>query len=75
MIEQAGFGTYVFFACFCFLAAIWAYIFVPETKGKSLEELDEVFGDGSGKEEHEVMRRVAAGAATREEGGRRTEVV
>lgn len=71
MIEQAGFGTYVFFGIMCFLAAIWAYMLVPETKGKTLEELDEVFGDGSGKEEHEIMRRVAAGAAMNEEGAGR----
>jgi len=65
MISEAGFGTYVFFACFCYLAMLWAYLLVPETMGKSLEELDEVFGDGSGHEEHEVMRRVAAGARSR----------
>lgn len=32
MIEQIGFGTYVFFAVWCFLAALWAWLFVPETK-------------------------------------------
>lgn len=71
MIEYAGFGTYVFFACFCFLGAIWAYMLVPETKGRTLEELDEVFRDGAGKEEHEIMRRVAAGTVLRESGGGR----
>lgn len=71
MVEGAGFGIFVMFAVFCFLAVIWAYMLVPETKGKTLEELDEVFGDGSGKEEHEIMRSVAAGAATREGGDRR----
>lgn len=23
---------------------IWAYLFVPETKGKSLEDMDQIFG-------------------------------
>ncbi|RMY00771.1 hypothetical protein D0866_15887 [Hortaea werneckii] len=65
MISQAGFGTYVFFAIMCFLGVIWAWTFVPETKGKTLEELDDVFGDGTGHEEHEVMRSVAAEARRR----------
>ncbi|RMX78735.1 hypothetical protein D0869_08843 [Hortaea werneckii] len=65
MISQAGFGTYVFFAIMCFLGVIWAWAFVPETKGKTLEELDDVFGDATGHEEHEVMRSVAAEARRR----------
>ncbi|RMY27197.1 hypothetical protein D0866_10311 [Hortaea werneckii] len=65
MISQAGFGTYVFFAIMCFLGVIWAWVFVPETKGKTLEELDDVFGDATGHEEHEVMRSVAAEARRR----------
>lgn len=64
MIEQAGFGTYIFFACFCLMSGVWAYFLVPETKGKTLEELDEVFGDGSAREEKEIMRQ-AAGEARR----------
>lgn len=66
MIEQVGFGTCVFFGIMCFLAAIWAHILVPETKGKTLEELD-VFGHGSEKEEHEIMRRMAATATMSKE--------
>jgi SP family sugar:H+ symporter-like MFS transporter len=27
----------------CILVVVWAYFFVPETKGRSLEELDELF--------------------------------
>ena len=65
MIAQAGFGTYAFFACFCFLSGVWALLLVPETMGKTLEELDEVFGDGSAREEHEIMREAAANARRR----------
>ncbi|KAK3713190.1 hypothetical protein LTR37_008623 [Vermiconidia calcicola] len=65
MIAQAGFGTYVFFACFCFLSGVWALLLVPETKGRTLEELDEVFGDGSAREEHEIMRQAAMDARRR----------
>ena len=65
MIEEAGFGTYIFFACFCLLSGVWAYFLVPETKGKTLEELDEVFGDGTGQEEKEIMRQAAGDARRR----------
>ncbi|KAF2801659.1 general substrate transporter, partial [Mytilinidion resinicola] len=51
MIQNAGFGTYVFFAVFCVLAAVWAYFLVPETMGRTLEQMDEVFGDGAAEEE------------------------
>lgn len=60
MIESTGFGTYVFFGAWCFLAVIWAYLLVPETKGKTLEQIDEVFRDNSGQEEQEVMQNTAA---------------
>jgi MFS family permease len=56
MMESIGFGTYIFFGSFCFLAAIWAYFFVPETKGKTLEQMDEVFNDNSTAEERELAR-------------------
>ncbi|KAM5363690.1 hypothetical protein ACJZ2D_011888 [Fusarium nematophilum] len=62
MLSDIGFGTYVFFACWCALAAVWAYFLVPETKGKTLEQMDEVFGDNSGQEEKEIMRATAAQA-------------
>lgn len=50
MIENLGFGTYVFFGAFCYLSTIWAYLYVPETKGKTLEEMDAVFGDNAAAE-------------------------
>lgn len=60
MIEKLGFGTYVFFGAWCALAVVWAYMLVPETKGKTLEQMDEVFGDHSGSEEMQLMRDAAA---------------
>ncbi|KAE8164203.1 general substrate transporter [Aspergillus tamarii] len=64
MMENLGYRTYIFFAVWCVLAGIWALIFVPETSGKTLEEIDDVFGDTSGHEEQEIMR-VAALATMR----------
>ena len=55
MLEAWGFGTYIFFAAFCALASIWAFFLVPETAGKTLEQMDEVFGDNTGREEREIF--------------------
>ncbi|KAL1891075.1 hypothetical protein Sste5346_007900 [Sporothrix stenoceras] len=62
MIENIGFGTYVFFSIMCGLAVVWAYFLLPETKGKTLEELDVMFGDSTGQAETEVMRVAAVHA-------------
>lgn len=45
MVIQIGWGTYLFFGCFCFAAAVFSWYFVPETSGKSLEQIATVFGD------------------------------
>ncbi|KAF6794976.1 High-affinity glucose transporter 11 [Colletotrichum sojae] len=65
MIESLGFGMYVFYGYWCLVASIWAYFMVPETMGKSLEQMDEVFKDKSGHEERE-LQRVAAEQVLRE---------
>jgi len=39
-----GYGTYFIFGSFCFSMFFFAYFFVPETKGISLEGMDEIFG-------------------------------
>ncbi|KAL2808726.1 general substrate transporter [Aspergillus granulosus] len=39
-----GYGTYLIFSCFCFSMFFFVWFFVPETKGLSLEKMDELFG-------------------------------
>lgn len=63
MLENISFGTYIFFACFCLMAGLWAYFLVPETMGRTLEQMDEVFGDTAGQKEAELMAQ-AVNAAT-----------
>ncbi|KIJ66865.1 hypothetical protein HYDPIDRAFT_108799 [Hydnomerulius pinastri MD-312] len=48
MLTHLGFGTFVFFGTFSFLGGLFVLFFVPETKGLTLEEMDEVFGDREG---------------------------
>lgn len=51
---KLGWGTYLFFGCFCFAASVFSFFFVPETAGKSLEQIAGVFGDDLGDEEREL---------------------
>ncbi|KAI0777078.1 general substrate transporter [Irpex lacteus] len=44
MMQHLRFGTFVFFGAFSFLGGLFILFFVPETKGLSLEEMDEAFG-------------------------------
>ncbi|RCH85742.1 hypothetical protein CU097_004500 [Rhizopus azygosporus] len=43
MLTSITWGTYIFFGCCCAVMAVCVFIFFPETKGRSLEEMDLVF--------------------------------
>ncbi|KAI8652476.1 MFS domain-containing protein [Fusarium keratoplasticum] len=58
LIQETGFGAYVFFAVFCLLSFVWTYLCVPETNGKTLEEMDEVFHDRTGTPDVERKARI-----------------
>ncbi|KAL2128543.1 hypothetical protein VTI74DRAFT_9041 [Chaetomium olivicolor] len=60
MLARIGWGTYIFFAAFCLIALAFTYFFVPETKGRSLEEMDAVFGDVVAQEEKARLFDIAA---------------
>jgi MFS family permease len=60
MLRTLGFGTYIFFAAWCLVALLFVFFIVPETKGKNLEEMDEVFGDNAAHEEKMHLVRIAA---------------
>ncbi|CDO74961.1 hypothetical protein BN946_scf184945.g33 [Trametes cinnabarina] len=44
MLDKIGFGTFVFFGSFSLAGGLFIWFFVPETKGLTLEEMDEIFG-------------------------------
>ncbi|CAO1638287.1 unnamed protein product [Parajaminaea phylloscopi] len=45
-----GAGAFIFFAIFGAISFVWVLFFVPETKGKTLEDIDDLFNDSKGKE-------------------------
>ncbi|RMJ05048.1 hypothetical protein CDV36_014278 [Fusarium kuroshium] len=54
---KLGWGTYLFFGCFCFGASVFSFFLVPETAGKSLEQIAGAFGDRLEDEEGELESR------------------
>lgn len=43
MFENILWGTYLFFGCMCVIMAFTVYQFYPETRGRSLEEIQLIF--------------------------------
>jgi len=43
-VGNQGFGTYFIFGSFCFCMFVFVWFFIPETKGLSLERMDDLFG-------------------------------
>ncbi|KAF2444426.1 hypothetical protein P171DRAFT_414447 [Karstenula rhodostoma CBS 690.94] len=58
LVQNTGYGAYTFFAVFCGLAFVFTFFLVPETMGKSLEEMDAVFGDVSSEAEEARKVRI-----------------
>ncbi|KAJ4610287.1 hypothetical protein HRR85_006059 [Exophiala dermatitidis] len=69
MLDTMKWGTYIFFAAFCLLAVGFTLLFVPETRGKSLEDMDVVFKDTAAHEEKERLFEIAAHLEGRVLGG------
>ncbi|KAL4793691.1 general substrate transporter [Aspergillus venezuelensis] len=59
MLIKLGWGTFLFFGLFCVAATVFSYFFVPETSGKSLEQVAAVFGDRLADDERTLHARVA----------------
>ena len=48
-ITAAPYGVYIFLGIMCALGALYVAFLVPETKGRTLDEMDELFGDKAGR--------------------------
>lgn len=59
MLSGMTYGTYIFFGLLTFGGALFVWLYVPETKGLSLEEMDVLFGSiGMAERERERWREV-----------------
>ncbi|OQE47019.1 hypothetical protein PENCOP_c001G00676 [Penicillium coprophilum] len=43
-LQKSNFGAFIFFGCITTIGVLYVIFFVPETKGRTLEEMDELFG-------------------------------
>ncbi|KAL4966082.1 putative MFS monosaccharide transporter [Aspergillus stella-maris] len=58
-ISTSQFGAFIFFGVITVIGVLWVFFFVPETKGRTLEEMDEVFGEvGFAREDLERKARI-----------------
>ena len=59
MLSGMTYGTYIFFGLLTFGGVLFVWLYVPETKGLSLEEMDILFGSiGMAEKERERWREV-----------------
>ncbi|KAF2176383.1 general substrate transporter [Zopfia rhizophila CBS 207.26] len=58
LVQNTGYGAYTFFAVFCLLAFVFTFFLVPETNGRSLEQMDAVFKDVRGEVDEARMARI-----------------
>lgn len=64
-----GFGAYIFFAVFCLFSAVFTWFCVPETKGRSLEDMDQVFHDMTGVADEKRKKEIMDGLRQRVRSG------
>ncbi|KAJ7253367.1 hypothetical protein B0H12DRAFT_596111 [Mycena haematopus] len=64
MLNNITYGTYLFFLMFMLMGIAFAIWVLPETFGKSLEEMDLAFGSGEGQADVARMERILVGLKT-----------
>ena len=62
-ISNTQFGAFIFFGAITTIAVLYVWFLVPETKGKTLEEMDEIFGaagfaEADMKLKHEIEHEI-----------------
>ncbi|KAH6873463.1 general substrate transporter [Thelonectria olida] len=68
---QAGYGMFFMFGSFCVLMGAFVWFFVPETKGLSLEQMDELFGVMASEKQHDTEAQGPEAQSIREDGERK----
>ena len=59
-INHIGWKTFLMFAIFCLCMSVFAFFFIKETKGRSLEEIDLLFGDVTAAQRAEDLEKSIA---------------
>lgn len=54
-VTAASYGVYIFLGMMCVMGALYIYFLTPETKGRTLDEMDELFGDTSGRAKADAL--------------------
>ncbi|KAK9471898.1 general substrate transporter [Dipodascopsis tothii] len=57
MLDNMRFGSYIFFGVMSCVGAVYIWLLVPETKDRTLEEMDEIFHDASGQGKRDAERQ------------------
>jgi uncharacterized membrane protein YqiK len=55
MFKAWAWGTYIFFAVFLAGGFAWVWWYLPETKNRTLEEMDRVFGSHSSEADARLL--------------------
>ncbi|OXG19746.1 sugar transporter [Cryptococcus neoformans Tu401-1] len=62
MLQNIRYGTFIFFGAFAVMSGIWAWFLCPETKGLTLEAVDQLFHNHAAQEElkqkHNIVSRM-----------------
>ncbi|KAI9049562.1 hypothetical protein LZ554_006589 [Drepanopeziza brunnea f. sp. 'monogermtubi'] len=75
-VGRGGYGTYFIFGCFCFSMFFFVWFLIPETKGLSLERMDDIFGTTElSKALDDQERAFPSPAAEEEEKTPRTQII
>ncbi|GKZ21086.1 hypothetical protein AbraIFM66951_002481 [Aspergillus brasiliensis] len=58
MLSSISWGTYIFFCVWCVTGGLFILFCFPETKGKTLEEMDVVFGSTTSSEDMAALGQI-----------------
>ncbi|KAI5452569.1 hypothetical protein NCC49_000730 [Naganishia albida] len=59
MIDNITYKTYIVFMCFMIFAMFWSAVILPELKGLSLLQIDEIFNDTTAAEDEARREKIA----------------
>lgn len=64
MFASITYGTFIFFGSMTVIGGVYVYLFLPETKGVSLEQMDTLFAQkGFAKQQMRLFKEIHMDAA------------